>query len=73
MLHQKEDVKIKIYLSSAVSFTLSRSSATQMLHPRRVKMLQGLKRELRACSLPPSECDPVDTERCKSQTKIVTP
>ena len=46
MLHQKEDVKIKIYLSSAVSFTLSRSSATQMLHPGRVKMLQGLKREL---------------------------
>ena len=26
MLHQKEDVKIKIYLSSTVSFTLSRSS-----------------------------------------------
>ena len=27
-IHQKEDVKIKIYLSSTVSFTLSRSSAT---------------------------------------------
>ncbi len=27
ILHQKEDVKIKLYLSSTVSFTLSRSSA----------------------------------------------